>query len=456
MTSDAARQPIRAMAPSEASLLRSSCTLPTLTAAVEEVVLNSLDAGATEVSITVDVGALSFEVRDNGHGITPSDLKLVGDRGASSKLGSPDGRAASPMFGFRGEAIHSLAAISLVEIVSLCPGLVRAGAHSAVLHLGRRLSVGPAREARSPGTTVTVRDVFANRAVARKQLRRAGVAEAEGEAMRETLGRLAVAHPGVAFRLHDSGRDVTLLRTSRAGDELTTYRQIEGGGALPPMARLLFGDGELEVDGHVAIPPAGHRTRDLQLVCLNRRPLSRKGELHRLVEAACNRLAAALQPVERAGSGAAHGRRIAQRIPPSSASFAARTRRYTPSSRRAANSSPTPVPRGATSSGPMAGCPRSGVCWARCSTSSPPAALSSRPRPSPLSSQRSSPTAARLAAARPSTQPPSRRSPLASASAPVRRRRARDAAATSYCRRARLRRRAPRVDSASARTAPPP
>ena len=202
-------------------MLRSSCTLPTLATIVEELVLNSLDSGATEIVVTTDTSdasSLCVQVRDNGHGIMSSDLRLVGNQGATSKAAQGERR----MFGFRGEALHALAAICLLEIVTLCASS-HDGAHSVVLHLGRRVSTGPAREARAIGTTVSARDIFVNRAVARKQFQHSqGAAPAE---VRDTVSRLAVAHPDVAFRLCDSGRNTTVLRTYRTSSALNTHRQ---------------------------------------------------------------------------------------------------------------------------------------------------------------------------------------------------------------------------------------
>ena len=99
--------------------------------------------------------------------------------------------------------------------------------------------------------------------------------------IRQTVGRLAVAHPTVGFRLCDGARNATVLRTSRTGLSLTAYRQVEKGCALPPMARLEFSDGEFEIDGHLTIPPDGQLSRELQLFCLNGRPMSSRTAVHR-------------------------------------------------------------------------------------------------------------------------------------------------------------------------------
>lgn len=144
-----ARLNITSLSESESSLVRSTCTLPSLASIVEELIFNALDAGATEIEVTVDVQARSIQVRDNGHGIRFPDLQLVGDRGATSRA-DPD----CISFGFRGEALHALAAISLLDIVTRCAG-PREGTSAVVLHLGHRVSTGPAREARSIGTTVS-------------------------------------------------------------------------------------------------------------------------------------------------------------------------------------------------------------------------------------------------------------------------------------------------------------
>ncbi len=287
---------IVSLPPAEAARVRSDCTIPSIAAAAEELVLNALDAGATDVQLTIDYPRWFLSCRDNGCGISRDDLELVGERNATSK--HPADRAGrAVLFGSHGEALHSLSAVSLLEIVSRTSA-ADSVACTVVLHLGGRRPVSAARAAdsRGVGTTVSAHDVFVNRAVARKELEQPGRMAAEAESTRLRLCAIAIAHPAVAFRLHDAACNATLLASSRSDSPLAPLRSLVLGPAalLPPMSAFgRTGDGAsgLAITGHATVPPAAHRTRDLQLLFVNRRPLARSSELHRLVDAAFLRLA---------------------------------------------------------------------------------------------------------------------------------------------------------------------
>ena len=77
--------PIQHLAPHESSRLRAACALPRLASIVEELVCNAIDAGASEVVASLDVPAYAVSVRDNGRGMSAYDLRVVGDRHATSK-----------------------------------------------------------------------------------------------------------------------------------------------------------------------------------------------------------------------------------------------------------------------------------------------------------------------------------------------------------------------------------
>ena len=295
---------IRVLNTADSSQLRSAQACTSVAHALEELVLNALDAQATEVHAVLDVPGFSMTVRDNGTGMSVNELALVGDCHATSKLASVEDLQELVSFGYRGQALAALAAASLLEIVSRRPGTLPSATHVTVLRLGQRLHVGPAQEVRAPGTTVAVREMLVSRPVQRKRLQRPGAAHAELEAARLRLVRLAVAHPQVAFRLHDASRSTTVLNTSPTSDPLACLARLHGG-PLPPMTPLLHDDGEYSFEGYVALPPSAHRSRELQLVYVNRRPLSRRSELPQLLEAACARLQAAVA-TEAAPSSAAH------------------------------------------------------------------------------------------------------------------------------------------------------
>ena len=156
---------IRVLDAASASQLRSAQECTSVAHALEELVVNALDAQATEVHCVLDVPGFSMAVRDNGCGMSADELGLVGDRHATSKL-----EAGADAFGFRGAALHALAAASLLEIVSRRAGAPASATHATVLRLGQRLHIGPAQEVRAPGTTVSARDLLVSRPVQRKRL----------------------------------------------------------------------------------------------------------------------------------------------------------------------------------------------------------------------------------------------------------------------------------------------
>ena len=169
---------------------------------VKELVENSLDAGATQVVIEIEgAGSTLIRVGDNGSGMEPADLRLAMQRFATSKITSLDDLETAASFGFRGEALPSIAAVSHLEISSAAVGSAE----------GSRLrSVGGEESSEEmvgipPGTTVTVRQLFFNTPARRKFLKSAS---REFALIVDVLNRLALAHAHVAFRLvHEGDED---------------------------------------------------------------------------------------------------------------------------------------------------------------------------------------------------------------------------------------------------------
>lgn len=103
---------IARLEPTTVSRLRSSSIVRGLAQCVEELVCNSLDAGASSVSVSIDIaqGSISASVEDDGCGVRPADMRILGQRHATSKLSSLQELEAGPVtLGFKGEALASLA-----------------------------------------------------------------------------------------------------------------------------------------------------------------------------------------------------------------------------------------------------------------------------------------------------------------------------------------------------------
>lgn len=182
--------------------------------AVKELVENALDAGAGNVEIAIaDGGKTLIRVSDDGHGMARDQLSLALERHATSKVDG-DNLFDIHTFGFRGEALPSIGSVARLVLTS------RAGAEAWAIEARGGTLGQPRPAARGPGTTVEVRDLFSATPARLKFLK---TDRAETQAVLETLRRLALARPDVAFTLRDvsgGGEGRVLLRcaqTDRAG-----------------------------------------------------------------------------------------------------------------------------------------------------------------------------------------------------------------------------------------------
>lgn len=166
---------------------------------VKELVENSLDAGAGRIDVDYSQGGRRVKVSDDGKGMDPAELPLALQRFATSKIRLSDDLWRLSTFGFRGEALASLAAVSHLTITSR-----RAGdetAHRLISKFGVRSPVEAVGGA--PGTSVLVEDLFGN-VPARLKFMKTEAGE-HGQ-IRATLKALALSRPDVEFRIHENGK----------------------------------------------------------------------------------------------------------------------------------------------------------------------------------------------------------------------------------------------------------
>lgn len=174
---------------------------------VKELVENALDAGATRVEVEIEAGGKRrIRVADDGHGMVRADAILSLDRHATSKIESADDLRGIRSFGFRGEALPSIAAVSRLRLETQADDDVGTAIRATG---GRILDVGDL--ARRRGTTVEVQGLFFN-APARSRFLKAAAAEAR--AVSETLTSLALAHPEATLRLVSGDRTLLDLRAT--------------------------------------------------------------------------------------------------------------------------------------------------------------------------------------------------------------------------------------------------
>lgn len=169
---------------------------------VKELVENSLDAGARRVDVAVEEGGLQLiRIADDGMGMSPEDLPLALSPHATSKIAEPEDLDAIATLGFRGEALASIASVSRLRIVSRATG----SESGYVIESSGDQMTEPMPISASPGTVMTMRDLFFNTPARRKFLR---TTPTEFGHVNDTLRRIAMVYPQVGFTLTHNGRMV--------------------------------------------------------------------------------------------------------------------------------------------------------------------------------------------------------------------------------------------------------
>ncbi len=235
---------------------------------LKELLENSLDAGATRIQVVVDRGGQGLiQVQDDGFGIAPDQLELAVTRHATSKILSSEDLFSLHSFGFRGEALPSIASVSRLRLTSLARG-----AETAIfidVDAGRIVGNGPA--ALPAGTRVEVRDLFVNVPARLKFLK---TTTTEGKRCQDIFCRLTLAHLGVHFDYTVGGR--AALNLPPTGDLRQRLAAI-----WPPVVT----DSLLEVDlvrdgqrlrGMVGAPGTAQGQADRMLLYVNQRPVQDK------------------------------------------------------------------------------------------------------------------------------------------------------------------------------------
>ena len=175
---------------------------------IKELVENSIDAGATRVTVEIQNGGVTLmRVTDNGSGISREDLPVAVRRHATSKIKDETDLNAIITLGFRGEALAAIAAVSDVRIISKTADQ----SVGAMLEVSGGVTIGIGDRAAQNGTTVFVENLFANVPARRKFLKKDMT---EAMAVTAVVEKIALSHPEIAFRLICDGN----TRLETAGD----------------------------------------------------------------------------------------------------------------------------------------------------------------------------------------------------------------------------------------------
>lgn len=232
---------------------------------VKELIENALDAGATSVSVRIEgSGAGLIEVSDDGSGMDAGDAPLAFERHATSKIRSADDIATVLSFGFRGEALPSIASVSEVEL--LTSDGADEGATRVRLRGGEDRRVD--RSSRAPGTTVRVRNLFFN-TPGRRRFLKSDRAE-EGHVRRAVIAH-ALARPAVGFRYIREDEEVFDLPAGE--DLLLRVVRLFGRSFADELVPVEGREHGPRVSGFASKPDAARGNRTYQYFHVNGRPV---------------------------------------------------------------------------------------------------------------------------------------------------------------------------------------
>src|SRR5438876_6982531 len=230
--------------------------------AFKELIENALDAGATEVAVRLHAGGLELiEVADNGCGMSLDEMRLALERHATSKLPG-DAIDQVTSFGFRGEALPSIASVSQLTLDSRVRG---ADGWRIEIDHGERVGEGPA--ALPPGTRVRVERLFDKVPARRKFLRSP---RAEYAACLDAVKRLAMARSDVGFTLDHDGRRILTLQPAEAPARVAALlaHELDRHGIGIDCAR----EG-MRLTGVISLPTFNRGMANQQFLFVNSRPV---------------------------------------------------------------------------------------------------------------------------------------------------------------------------------------
>ncbi|MBT8118508.1 MAG: DNA mismatch repair endonuclease MutL [Gammaproteobacteria bacterium] len=233
---------------------------------VKELLENSLDAGATKISIDIEKGGTKLiRITDNGHGIHKDDLVLSLSPHATSKIHSIDDLEKVRSLGFRGEALPSIASVSQLQLTSCWNGADETW--QLTMNNSQASDIAPA--ANKPGTTVEVRDLFFNIPARRKFLR---TEKTEFSHLDDVVKRISLSHFGVDITLRHNQRVVKALSAANSRiEQEKRIAELLGPAFIEQAVHIDFEYEGLRLWGWIAQPTFSRSQADMQYFYVNGR-----------------------------------------------------------------------------------------------------------------------------------------------------------------------------------------
>ena len=212
---------------------------------VKELVENSIDAGSTEITVSIENGGKStIKVADNGEGMSHRDALLCSQRFATSKISSVEDLESIASLGFRGEALASISSVSRFKLSTATESDL-----GTVLHIEAGVRAEVRREQLSRGTTIEIKNLFFNVPARRKFLK---TENTEAGAVTSLLKDISLGHPQIGFRLFVDGRQVVNYSVSE--DFFSRSRAIKIAGKNPFIVNEKTPNGILGIEALLSQP----------------------------------------------------------------------------------------------------------------------------------------------------------------------------------------------------------
>ena len=248
---------------------------------VKELLENAVDAGASQVTIEIRDGGMTFlRITDNGCGMGPEDAAVAFRRHATSKLRTAEDLGAIGTMGFRGEALAAIASVSRIDLMTKTPG--------SLVGTGLKLEAGNILEQNEvgcpDGTTIIVRDLFFNTPARMKFMKSDSV---EASRVTAAVQLQALAHPEVAIRFLRDGKQI-LSTSGKGGLQAAVYCVY--GRECAQMVEVSSRWEQYSVGGYVSKPTDARPSRALQTFFVNDRPVKSRLLVSALEEAYRNQL----------------------------------------------------------------------------------------------------------------------------------------------------------------------
>ena len=230
---------------------------------VKELVENSIDAGASQIVVEIEeAGLKSIRITDNGEGIAHDEVALALRRHATSKIKNQADLFRIRTLGFRGEAMPSIASVSILTVLT-----AQEGAAYGTKLVAKGGEIEELEPATSPvGTKITVEDLFFNTPARLKYLKSQ---QAELSHIVDILNRLSLAHPEIAFTLINDGKEMT--KTAGTGNLRQAIAGVYGLASAKKMVAIENRDLDFEVTGFVSLPELTRANRNYISLFINGR-----------------------------------------------------------------------------------------------------------------------------------------------------------------------------------------